>query len=172
MNPWTQILDRIWYYLEQGPASAAVLTAFPAANRYKYGSSQLDALAPQNVAQPVLIVDQTGGKLDLNYSPQYVWAREEYQIAIWSDSLELAKINELRLLVLAAIEVGLPDLGVNTVLDVTLRTGIVTLNLDKIERDADGRLMQWRNDFRKSRQRAGLLELLVTFLIDRDALSA
>lgn len=172
MNPWTQILNQIWYYLEQGAASAAVTAEFPVANRYKYGAEAFEGLPPENVTQPVLIVDQTGGQLEMNYSPKYLRAKEEYQITIWSATLELAKVNTSRLNVLAAIEAGLPDLGVDGVLDIQLRTGRLTLTLDKIERDADGRLMQWRNDLRKSRSRAVLLELIVTFLIDRDSLTA
>ena len=171
MNPWTQILDRIWYYLEEGPQASAVTAAFPSANRYKYGADQLEPPVPENVTSPMLIVDQTGGQLELNYSPKYLLAKEEYQIAVWADTLELAAVNDLRLKVLAAIDSGLPDFAIETVLDVKLRTGRITLALDKIERDADGRLMQWRHDMRKSRQRAVLLELIVTFLIDRDDLS-
>jgi len=170
MNPWTQVLDRIWYYLEQGPKSSSVVAEFPVGNRCKYGPEQMDALPPENTTEPVLIVDQTGGQLDLNYSPRYLLAREEYQVTIWSDSLELAKVNDLRLDVLAAIEVGLPNLGLADILDVKLRTGRITLALDKVERDADGRLMQWRRDLRRSRQRAVLLELVITFLIDRENL--
>jgi len=64
------------------------------------------------------------------------------------------------------------DLGLARVLEVRMRTGRLTLALDKVEQDADGRLMQWRNDLRRSRQRAVLLELTVTFLIGRDELSA
>ena len=171
MDPWTQVLDRIWYYLEQGANSAGIVAEFPVANRYKYGADQLDALPPANISQSVLIVDQAGGKLDINYSPRYLLAKEEFQIAIWSDSLELAKVNDLRVKVFAAIDAGLPDLGLSNVLDIGFHTGRVTLALDKVEQDADGRLMQWRSDLRKSRQRAVLLEMNVSFLIDRDALS-
>ncbi len=171
MNPWTEVLGRIWYYLEEGAASAAVVAAFPEANRYKYEDDQREPLPPENVAEPVLIVDQTGGQLDMNYSPHYVLASEEFQITVWADTIELSAVNDLRLSVLAAIEAGLPNLGLDTVLAAKIRTGIVTLTLDKIERDADGRLMQWRTDLRKSRQRAVLLEVIVTFLIDRTALT-
>ncbi len=61
-------------------------------------------------------------------------------------------------------------MGLNNVLDIKLRSGRVTLSPDKIERDADGRLMQWRHDLQKFRKRAVLLELVVTFLIDRGTL--
>jgi len=154
MDPWTEILNKIWYYLEQGPESSAVTAAFPAANRYKYGSDLLEATPPQNVSQPVLIVDQ------------------QYQITVWSATLELANVNDLGLKVLAAIDPGLPDLGLDNVMDVKFLTSRMTLALDKIERDADGRLLPWRHDFRKARQRAVLLELIVTFLIDRSNLSS
>jgi len=170
MNQWTNILNRIWYYLEDGPQSSAITEMFPPANRYRYDSSQLEALPPENINQPILIVDQTGGQIELDYSPAYIKATEEYQITVWSDSLELEKINDLRQRILRAINSGLPDLGLDNVLDVKLRTGRVTLSLDKIERDADGRLMQWRRELHKSRQRAVLLELIVTFLIDRSDL--
>lgn len=170
MNPWTEILNRLWYYLEEGPRSSQVTDVFPPANRYKYGSNELEALPPENAAEPVLIVDQTGGQLNMDYSPRYMQANEQYQITVWSGSLELANANDLRLAVLAAIESGLPDLGLDSVLDVKLRTGRMTLTLDKVERDADGRLMQWRNDLRRARRRAVLIELMVTFLIDRDDL--
>ncbi|MFA5864478.1 MAG: hypothetical protein WC975_07295 [Phycisphaerae bacterium] len=167
MNPWTQVLNQIWYYLEQGPKSAAITAAFPAANRYHYGSNEPEALPPTNNAQPVMIVDQTGGQIELDYSPMYLRATEEFQITVWSDTLALAGINDLRLKVLSAIEAGLPDLGLDTVLDVKMRSGRVTLSPDKIERDADGRLMPWRKDLQRTRKRAILLELSVTFLIDR-----
>ncbi len=170
MNPWMEVLNQIWYYLEQGPKSSGVTSEFPAGNRYRYGSDGREAEVPENVTDSVLIVDQTGGELDMDYSSQYMLAREEYQITVWSDTLELAKVNDLRLKVLSAIASGLPDFGIDSVLDIKLRTGRVTLTLDKIERDADGRLMQWRRDIRKSRKRAILLELIVTFLIDRDEL--
>ncbi len=170
MNPWTEILNRIWYYLEEGPKSAPIIAEFPKANRYKYDASQLEPIPPENVNQSVLIVDQTGGKIDVNYSPLYILAEEEYQIAIWSDSIELAKINDLRLKVLSAIDSALPDLGLDYVLDVKINVGRITLALDKIERDADGRLLQWRKDLRRSRQRSVLLELIVKFLIDRETL--
>ena len=171
MDPWTQILDRIWYYLEEGPASAAVTQAIPPANRGKYGPDQIEPAVPTNSTQPVLIVDQTGGDLDLNYSPRYLRAREEFQITLWADTLALSQVNDLRLKVLAALEAGLPNLGLDTVLEIKFHTGQMTLALDKVERDADGRLMQWRWDLRKARQRAVLLELNVTFLIDRTSLS-
>jgi len=170
MDPWTQIRDRIWYYLEEGPASSAVTAEFLAANRYKY-DRELEANPPVAVSQPILIIDQSGGQLDLNYSPRYLLAKEEYHITVWSASLVLANTNDLRLKVLGAVESGLPDLGLDSVLDVRLRTGRMTLVPDKIERDADGRLMQWRHDLYQSRQRAVLLTLAVTFLIDRSDLS-
>ncbi len=170
MNQWTNILNRIWYYLEEGPQSEAITEIFPKANRYKYDSSQVESYPPENENQPVLIVDQTGGHIELDYSPAYIKAQEEYQITVWSAALELETINDLRQRVLRAINSGLPDLGLDNVLDVRIRTGRVTLALDKIERDADGRLMQWRRDLHGIRQRAGLLELIVTFLIDRSDL--
>ncbi|NLX06201.1 MAG: hypothetical protein GXY33_13770 [Phycisphaerae bacterium] len=172
MNPWTQILDRIWFYLEEGPASAGVTAAFAPANRCRYGVDERDAPVPQNADEAVLIVDQSGGQLDLNHSPAHLRASEDFQIAIWTDTLALGKVNALRLAVAAALEAGLPDLGLARVLEVRMRTGRLTLALDKVEQDADGRLMQWRNDLRRSRQRAVLLELTVTFLIGRDELSA
>jgi hypothetical protein len=170
MTPWTQIHNRLWYYLEEGPKSAAVVEAFPAANRYRYDDKQFEPDPPTSNAQPVLIVDQTGGEINLDYSPQFLHVTENYHITVWTASLSLALINELRLKVLAAIEAGLPDLGQDYVLDVKVRCGRVCLAPDKIERDADGRLMQWRRDLQKQRQRAVLLDLIVTFLIDRDTL--
>lgn len=171
MNPWTEILDQIWYYLEQGPNSSAVTSAFPPANRYKYGADQLDAIPPENVSQSVLIVDQMGGRLDMNYSPQFLLATEKFQITVWTATLELAAVNALRLAIVAAMEPGLPDLALSSVLETKFSTGIMTLTPDKIEQDADGRLLQWRNDLRKARQRAVLLQLDVTFLIDRTTLT-
>ncbi len=170
MNEWTNVLNRIWYYLEEGPNSTAVTEKFPKANRYRYDASCPEPAVPDNVNDPVLIVDQTGGNIELDYSPAYLKVSEEYQITIWSGGIELERINDLRYRVLKAIHSGLPDLGLDNVLDVRVRTGRVTLALDKIERDADGRLMQWRRDLHRVRQRAVLLELMVTFLIDRDDL--
>ena len=170
MNQWTNILNRIWYYLEEGPQSEAITQVFPKANRYHYGSDEIEAMPPENVNQPVLIVDQTGGHIELDYPPAYIKAQEEYQITVWAASVDLQNINDLRHRVLRAINSGLPDFGLDDVLDVKIRTGRVTLAPDKIERDADGRLMQWRKDLHKIRQRAVLLELLVTFLIERSEL--
>jgi hypothetical protein len=170
MNPWTQVLGQIWYFLENGPKSGPVTEAFPPGNRYRYGPDELEADPPSNSREPVLIVDQTGGKINLEYSTQYIEVTEEYQITIWSASLALNQINDLRLSVLSAIDSGLPDLGLANVQKVEAKMGRVTAALDKIERDADGRLMQWRHELQRSRKRAVLLELLVTFLIDRNQL--
>jgi len=171
MDPWTQVLYQIWYYLESGPRSDPIIHAFPAANRYHYGSSPSEPVPPVGAADAVLVVDQSGGSIDLEYSPMYLKAVEDFQITVWSGSMALSRINELRIKVLAALEAGLPDLGLATILDVKLRTGRVSPSLDKAERDADGRLMQWRRDLQKSRQRAVLLELTVTFLISRESLN-
>lgn len=171
MNPWTQILYQIWYFLEEGPRSGPVTAAFPKANRYRYGPDELEGRPPTNASQPVLIVDQTGGQIDLDYSPRFLRVMEEFQITVWAGSLELPRINDLRLMVLAALEAGMPDLGLTNVTGIKLRGGRVGLAPDKVERDADGRLMQWRKDLQKSRRRTVLLELDVTFLIDREAIA-
>jgi hypothetical protein len=170
MNIWTQIQDRIWYYLEEGPKSSALVAAFPKANRYRYDETTREADPPTSAGEPVLIVDQTGGEIDLNYSPRYLKLTEHYHLTVWTASLSLVRINDLRLKVLAAMDAGLPDLGLDDVLDVKMNTGRLCLAPDKIERDADGRLMPWRRDLQKQRQRAVLLELVVTFLMDRDTL--
>jgi len=170
MNIWTQIQDRIWYYLEEGPKSSAVVAAFPKANRYRYDETAREADPPTSADQPMLSVDQTGGEINLNYSPRYLKLTEHYHITVWTASLSLARINDLRLKVLSALDAGLPDLGLDDVLDVKMNTCRVCLASDKIERDADGRLMPWRRDLQKQRQRAVLLELVVTFLIDRATL--
>ncbi len=170
MNPWTQVLTQVWYFLENGPKSSAVTEEFPPANRFHYGTDQREPKAPLSRREPVLIIDETGGQIDLDYSPMYLRATEEYQIAVWSDSLDLARVNDLRLKVLAALDAGLPDLGLGNVLDVKLRAGRVTLSLDKFEREMDGRPTAMRQETHKSRKRAVLLELVVTFLIDRSSL--
>jgi hypothetical protein len=170
MTAWTQIYERIWYYLEQGPKSADITAAFPQANRYRYDENQFEPDPPSSVTQPVLIVDQTGGDIQLDYSPAFLRVIENYQITVWTASLSLERLNDLRLKVLAAIEAGVPDLGLDNVLDVKIRCARVSLAPDKIERDADGRLMPWRRDLQTRRQRAVLLELIITFLIDRDTL--
>jgi len=172
MNPWTQILDKIWYYIEQGPRSAPILEAIPAANRHHYATGEVEPAPPTNALQSVLIVDQTGGRIDLDYSPRYLRATEDFQIALWSDTLRLDTVNDLRLKVLAAIEAGLPDLGLDSVLDVKIGSGRLTLSLDRIEKDADGRLVQGRGDLQKARQRAVLLEMTVSFLIDLTVLDS
>jgi hypothetical protein len=167
MNPWTQVLTQIWYLLENGPKSGPLTTEFPVANRCRYGTGQNEPPIPINSRQPVLIVDQTGGQIDLDYSPVYIRVTEEFQITVWTESMDLAKLNELRLKVLAAIDTGLPDLGLPTVLDVKLRSGMVTSFPDKVERHAEGRPMARSADVQKFRKRAVLLELTVVFLIDR-----
>jgi hypothetical protein len=170
MNPWSTILNRIWYYLEQGPKSGPVAAAVPAANRYRYDKSEREPDPPTASNQTILCVDQSGGEIDLDYSPHYLLCKEDYQITLWSGNLVLDKANDLRLKILAAMESGLPDLGLENVLDVAIRSGRLCPSPDKIERDADGRLMEWRRDIKNTRQRSILLELNVRFLIDRDSL--
>jgi len=171
MNPWTKVLNQIWYYLESGPKSEPVRTAFPPANRFRYGPDAHEPKIPFNSRQPVLIVDQAGGKIDLDYSPMYLRVTEEYQISIWSDSPDLGKINDLRLKILAAIESGLPDLGLADVLDVKIKAGRVTSgSMDKAELDSTGRSIPFRRELKKYQTRAVLLELSVTFLIARSEL--
>jgi hypothetical protein len=170
MDPWTTILTRIWYYLEQGSKSAAVIAAVPAANRYRYDTTELEPDPPISANQVILSVDQSGGKIDMDYSPRYLHCTENFQITLWTGNLKLDFANDLRLKVLAAIDSGLPDLGLDDVLDVAISSGRLCPAPDLVERDADGRLMQWRNDIKNTRQRAVLLELGVKFLIDRDTL--
>jgi hypothetical protein len=169
-NPWQQVLDRLWYYLEEGPRSGPVTAAFPKANRYRYGPDEVEARPPVNSREAILIIDQTGGAIDPEYSPGYIGITEEFQITVWSGSLALARINELRLIVLAALDAGLPTLGLAEVVGIKFHMGRVGLSPDKVERDADGRLMLWRKDLQKSRRRSVLLQVDVTFLIDRSAL--
>lgn len=170
MNPWSTVYNRIWYYLEHGPKSGPVVAAVPAANRYRYDRKELEPDPPMSAALPILCIDQSGGEIDLDYSPHYLLCREEYQITLWTGSLVLDKVNELRLKILGAIDSGLPDLGLEEVLEVSIRSGRLSPAPDKIERDADGRLMEWRRDIKTTRQRSILLELSVRFLIDRSSL--
>lgn len=170
MDPWSEILDRIWYYLEEGPKSSAIAELIPPANRYRYDKELTEPAIPTSERQSILIVDQTGGRIDLNYSPLYILAEEDYQISIWTAGMSLRTINDLRFRVLAAIVPALPDLGLEFVLDTKLNVGRIVASLDKIERDADGRLMTWRDDLRRWRRRSVLLEMRVSFLIDRSSL--
>lgn len=170
MNPWTEILNGVWAALREGPMSAALVEAIPEANCYRYMDERSEPVPPVG-GSPVLVIDQTGGSIDLNYSPRYVQAVEELQVTVWTPSLRLDVVNALRLKVLAALDAAMPDFGVEAILDVTMKTGRMTLTADRIERDADGRLMQWRNDLRKTRQRAVLAELLISFVIDRETMA-
>jgi len=169
-NPWDQVLQQIAYYLREGPNSSALTALVPAANFFTYDSDHLDAMPPVSSSQPVLVIDQGGGQIDPTYSSNRILVCEEYELAVWSDSLNLSRLNALRHAVLAALMAGYPTLGLDFVASVSLRSTRVTLSLDKVEHDADGRLMQWRNDLRKNRQRAALLGLTVRFWIDTDAL--
>jgi hypothetical protein len=170
MNPWSTILNRIWYYLEQGPKSGPVIEAVPAANRYRYDTDR-EPDPPISANQPILTIDQSGGQIDVDYSPRYLHCLEDFQITLWTGSLSLDYANDLRLKILAAVESGLPDLGLDNVLEVSIRSGRLCPAPDKVERDADGRLMEWRRDILKNtRQRSVLLELRIRFLIDRESL--
>lgn len=171
-NQWDQVLDRIWYYLREGPNSSAVTGLVAPGNFFRYDSDHMDVSAPIGSTQPVLVVDQTGGQIDPSYSPNRILLAEQYELAIWSDSLKLATINALRKAVLAALMAGYPDLGLDFVAQLSFRSTRVTLALDKIERDADGRLMRWRKDLRRNRQRAALMGLTVRFWMDREQLLA
>lgn len=167
MDEWTQILQRLWWYLEHGPQSSPITSAIAVGNRYKFDLDDRDVSTPANVMQPVLIVDQLGGVIDSGYTTANVLITEQFELALWTDTLQLSTVNDLRRKALAALMCGYPDMGLSFVEDVSFRSGTMTMALDKRELDADNRLLRFRRDLRTSRRRAALLEIAVRFTIDK-----